>query len=561
MSYGPDARMDHVSSPADITTSPAVAGTPRAQPPTYTTAGTLYNPSSSQPLQPPARRGRSFKWTNGSIHSDLTLLPKSALAALPLKGAGNRAQVYQQYTPLQQNYDRAVSPSCNLEHHLFKMADQALQVRSGNTPAPISLLLAESREDKSSLDSDVISDDSDSDSDFGMDPLAGMTVKSLHNLASYPNPNQKRAQRALLQGVKPTMTGWGAPGRSHTSASSSGTRPVGSPIKGSLQYKDVPRPAQPDTAAIRRIATFGRQKVNPFRVEGDCIESRNATSLGPFGHIASHKILGSGSGGPRPLTAGPPGQRQYRPSTFESTFKALQVKSQDDHGEDENENHIGISIVDGEPAAVLPSYHHYSECTSRPLRTDPMCRVTQPGAVSSKNWKVNGDDKGRLDLIMAQRFVPDFLSMTRASPSQETLQSGCHGHQRLSSTPWWNEFNHDIRSRFKPGTDILTDEEINARNAKIEDIWYAGSDLIGKTTSEAILDAKYRELERNLGVIGDKRQTSGRVQYKTIEIDEANRMSAAEHAHPLINMAFATLLRCIGEGYDEIHSELTSTTI
>jgi hypothetical protein len=309
------------------------------------------------------------------------------------------------------------------------------------------------------------------------------------------------------------------------------------------------------------MATLGCSKTNPSREDPNSLEGRNATNLGPFGHNASYKILGSGSGGPRPLSAGPPGQRQYRPSTFESTFKALQVKSQDNHGEDDNESHIEISIVGGEPAVVLPSYHHYSEYTNRPLRTDPICGVAQPGAGSSKGWKADDEDKDRLDSMMAQRLVPDFLSVTRASPSQETIQSVCYGHKGLSSTPWWNEADHDIRSRFKPGTDILTDEEINTRNARNEDLWYAGSDLIGKTTSDAMLDAKYRELERNLGVIGDKRSTSGRVQYKTIDIDEANRMSAAEHAQPLINMAFVTLLRCIGEGHDEKHSEPYNTTI
>jgi hypothetical protein len=44
---------------------------------------------------------------------------------------------------------------------------------------------------------------SDDENDIVNSALMNMTVKSLQNLASYPNPNQKNAQKALLRGTRP----------------------------------------------------------------------------------------------------------------------------------------------------------------------------------------------------------------------------------------------------------------------------------------------------------------------------------------------------------------------
>jgi hypothetical protein len=46
-------------------------------------------------------------------------------------------------------------------------------------------------------------------------------------------------------------------------------------------------------------------------------------------HVSTSMNLASSAGAPKPLTAGPPGQRQYRPSTFEPMFKALSTMPTD----------------------------------------------------------------------------------------------------------------------------------------------------------------------------------------------------------------------------------------
>jgi hypothetical protein len=86
---------------------------------TYTTAGTIYNPSSSQRLQPPARRGRLLKATSEFdnlkfVNPPLPRHQPDALHRLYMSESLAQTQPPpdQQisYEPLQQNYDRAVSP-------------------------------------------------------------------------------------------------------------------------------------------------------------------------------------------------------------------------------------------------------------------------------------------------------------------------------------------------------------------------------------------------------------------------------------------------------------------
>lgn len=196
------------NSPPSTSTAPSS----ETKQPTYTTAGTIYNPSSALPLQPPTRRGRSAKWTLANSHSELSLLPKSVLAGLSSKAlatnpGGRSTSTLQQYTSLQQNYDRAVSPMSELEHAALNMPLQAPCMRSGNTPAPLSFFPSDKNADQQEMgngtlvpdelagptngteadDNDEIDDDDDED-DIGMSYLKSMTVKSLNNLASYPNP-------------------------------------------------------------------------------------------------------------------------------------------------------------------------------------------------------------------------------------------------------------------------------------------------------------------------------------------------------------------------------------
>lgn len=171
---------------------------------TYTTAGTIYNPSSSQRLQPPARRGRLLKATSefDSIRFVNSPLPRHQPDPLQrLYMSENLAQTQPppdlpiSYEPLQQNYDRAVSP--------VNAQDQAPGMSwSTGLQSPAALFDVKGK--------GIAVDANSSDDEDGIitGALMSMPVKSLQNLASYPNPNQKKAQKALLRGIKPERTAY-----------------------------------------------------------------------------------------------------------------------------------------------------------------------------------------------------------------------------------------------------------------------------------------------------------------------------------------------------------------
>ena len=75
--------------------------------------------------------------------------------------------------------------------------------------------------------------------------------------------------------------------------------------------------------------------------------------------------------------------------------------------------------------------------------------------------------------------------------------------------------------------------------------------MLGKSTAEAIVDEKYRRLQRSLGVISEGRPSRANAQYDLIDIEQANSATAAEHAKPLLNVAFAGLLRLTDESWRE----------
>lgn len=488
-----DFKMERLSSPTAIA-SPATQTT-------YTTAGTVYKPNSTQPLQPPARRGRSFKWTNGGVHPELSLLPKSVLATLPLRGAANRASVLQQYSPLQQNYDRAISPNpfVDTDHTLAKMSLQGPATSRTDDSSALSSLFAGSSDDKATSQCDG-SDTDDSDEDMGMDPLAGMPFKSLQNLASYPNPMQHKARKALNV-AKPIIQ---VSNRKLTPPRAPYLRPIGSPPKG-LPSADVERD---DSLKPPPGVSTGQRLFD--------------TKPGPT-------TLAEGPGAPRPLTAGPPGQRQYRTSTFEAAWKALQTKAQQNNG-------VKITV----PESPQPPYSQISAGDQwmqwAQHRPSPIPRVDSVMGISSLNDETISSNKGAnwppSKPQYSQQTTPVFLDF-----SDQTDAVADNDDKTLADPSLQQP------SRFVTGTDRLTEVDIKAQDERNNAIWNSGSGLLNKSTTEAIADARFRRFEQNHGVIGDGRPSKKAAVYPPMSIDEANALSTARHAKPLLNVAFDTLLR------------------
>lgn len=165
--------------------------------------------------------------------------------------------------------------------------------------------------------------------------LMSMPVKSLQNLASYPNPSQKGAQKALLRGTKPRGNNTlGVPSRLDTSSIYRNGSPVGGvPLNEHVPLHMRLRHALSDPAAFHfpKSRKSARVAISETAANADyhnaIASSRLSTPSNQSDnsdlHLSASMGLASSAGAPKPLTAGPPGQRQYRPSTFDSIFKVL----------------------------------------------------------------------------------------------------------------------------------------------------------------------------------------------------------------------------------------------
>lgn len=242
---------------------------PTETPKKYTTVGSIYNPSST-PLQPPTRRGRAVKWP---LHADL------AIAKSPLFGASFAAEPRSpppaaaplHYSPLQQNYDRAVSP----------VGSQKSLGRSG---APSASVYHSGTAELAKLGVAEMADQSDQEEDEeqggNADLTKQMSVKTLTNLASYENPMQRAAQKMLSRALTLPLTG----------AKSVRSDP------GHLENMLPPNGT-------------GDLDLRSFNFNYDT-------------------ILAKGPGAPLPLTAGPPGLRQHKSMTLDPGTPGSRVSAQ-----------------------------------------------------------------------------------------------------------------------------------------------------------------------------------------------------------------------------------------
>lgn len=552
--------MAHFFSPTNTTTTTTSRpSSPVPTQPTYTTAGTLYNPGSTQPLQPPTRRGRSFKWPAPGQHLDLTLLPKPTLAPLPLKfGGGGRPTTYpslQRYSPLQQNYDRAASPPSEIEQTAM-LSMNATSMRSTNLPTPLppsaaAILFPDVDQDRSEERGTSASDGDNVDDDDSFNgPLSNMAVKSLQNLASYPNPIQKKAQKALLRGAKPKMNNHSTGAGSNISSSRfsvQGNNSFGNFQDVGGRPPSTLRSVLSDPSVLRRAHMEGWPKATDFNRAPTAVSTMSrlpspvSAGDGADMRIPTPTTLASGPGAPRPLTAGPPGQRQYRPSTFESTFKALNSNSsQSTHITDEDVVSIteqtlrtaGIDDIALSSDSFSSPDGAFAVMNSQPQSTcllQPLAEEFNDNHLDVAH-DLEQDNSGEI-------FAADsFQATDLIAPSIWNLQLKALNHCS------WSNVTPSFRARFKEGTDRLNEKEIGVRNMRNDRCWYAGCDFLDETAVTAFSEAPHRQTLNSLGVIGDRRPVRNN-ERRFVDIAEANRTPVSEHAEPLVNLALASLVR------------------
>lgn len=172
--------------------------------PLYTTAGTIWRPELEQPLQAPIRRARAQRWSPNHEHGNHVSLLTRQLEMMAVGSPSRGRNPYlvdlsPQYEPLRQNNDRArtpLHPSLSVHGSPGPIPD--------SSPSPLEIMrrsadIANMSPSVSEADMIIrgVPKTNDSDYDSVDEALRKLPVKSLANLASYPNPNQLKAQHAL----------------------------------------------------------------------------------------------------------------------------------------------------------------------------------------------------------------------------------------------------------------------------------------------------------------------------------------------------------------------------
>ncbi|KAL2269445.1 hypothetical protein VTJ83DRAFT_1629 [Remersonia thermophila] len=153
--------------------------------PVFTTVGSVYNPKQPTAIQPPARRLRSRRYPQPILlpnGGSFVPFPEALLSALPLPdetppSAPTTASLLREYSPLQQNNERAANPAHNRESAIAA-GDTMSSPDNPSSPAELG-------HHESAMADDLLT--------------SRITVKGLTNLASYPNPMQKAAQNTLAR--------------------------------------------------------------------------------------------------------------------------------------------------------------------------------------------------------------------------------------------------------------------------------------------------------------------------------------------------------------------------
>ncbi|GJC82855.1 hypothetical protein ColLi_05693 [Colletotrichum liriopes] len=543
--------MDHISSSSSSTGTTTYT----RQSQTYTTA---------------VRRGRTLKWPPvGTAASELSLFPKSVLAGLPLKSQNHIAtptsplpHQIPKYSPLQQNYDRAVSPVTDHNRESPNESDISSLTSSripsytmnGNQVSPVDGVMP-----ASSVNKHVDAESSDDEDDEN--PLKNFTVKGLQNLASYPNPNQKRAQKTLLR-ARPGATPAPSTGNlSRTATPCYGVQAfdVSDLVKNGSNSPGLFHSAKTDPNAILKLQVDQR----PVGELNASWRANSATPPPPPGLFPAHNIqrslphsaykstLATGPGAPRPLTAGPPGQRQRqcRTSTFDSAIKELNGGSKTDVSYD--------GFVNNDTLPVPKATHNNTSLDAlRPVgsETPDHLKAGLPSLLCNSTPDTDHLYQAPIDSgKLSDGDMMKILQYMNLGPN-----ANVHDYKNRSRQPevgipvvfgekWVAEYPRSDRSRLAQGTWMIAQDELRQRTERVNQLFYAGTGELGKSLESVVKDAEFNNFKRQVGVIGDRRPKAKleKVEYPPISIQQANSMTNKEAAEPLVALGISSVLNHI----------------
>ncbi|KAI0118179.1 hypothetical protein GGR51DRAFT_572193 [Nemania sp. FL0031] len=442
----------------------------------YTTVGSVYNPQ-SQPLQPPVRRGRTTK------------------PFFRYKGESPAGPSQLQYTPLQQNSDRAVSPvrmdpdslpsTLTIDrHHREVLQKFGFEIPRLRSPVPDSTTehpyitsemasTVDSFTDSFTEADSTMFVDAHANSDNGSDEadtklISAMNFNTLTNLASYPNAFQRAAQKLLAY-----------------------RRPHPAPAIG---------PYISDSHSNHH-----RAEIEP---------------LVPHTEMPTHmplysKILGA----PAPLTAGPPGVRQLRPATFDQDI-LQRARDFDDENPMMNPYH-----------ARLPLHNHISGLSFKGESASP---VPTSWAADSE---ADDDDYTKdhvkifdtLSADEARSFYPNGLPLNFNAPVKPIYDDWEFERRKKVEDPshWYSVQN----------AEFWTD-----RSRHVNNHFYSGVNKFNKTFNMALSEHKHRSVAQVVGrPYKEPPSNQGKVINRELQVSDASLKPTSEYAAPLLSMTFQAL--------------------
>ncbi|TGJ81822.1 hypothetical protein E0Z10_g6953 [Xylaria hypoxylon] len=434
----------------------------------YTTVGSLYNPQ-PQPLQPPVRRGRTVK------------------SLFPYKSESPTGPPQLQYTQLQQNSDRAVSPlrldsdflpstlPVNRQERQvlqrFGVAVPNVQQHAQNPAGSLQSSIAAMFANTNAAGSDNGSDGADTKS------VSTMNFNSLTNLASYPNPMQRAAQKVLA---------------SH--------RPSPVPATGSQI---------PDGQSTH------------YNAEAEPLLSLSETAMYRSG-------LSRVRGAPAPLTAGPPGVRQLRPTTFEQDT-LQRAREFDDENPMMNPyhahlpfcRHTGGPSFEGESSSSIPAAETIEEGDEDEDEED-------------NDYYYANENAWIIDTISAEEarvFYPDGLPLN-FNPQTQRISHHWES-QRLAEL----ECPSDSYSAQGPK------EFWAERRQRIDNYFYSGVNTFNKTFDMAVLEHNQRSVAHIVGrPFKELPNNEGKVINRRLQVRDASLMPTSQHATLLLSMALQAII-------------------
>jgi hypothetical protein len=351
--------------------------------------------------------------------------------------------------------------------------------------------------------------------------LSGLEkMQTIQRLAKFENPMQELA-RSRLSALSVT---------NHLGRTVA--NPAGLPAS-SLAVNETSQPKAPKQGELDHDYQFPPP--------GFDLVPRAKSLLGEYSaSIVQLALANQNSGVPRPLTAGPPGQRQYLTNGIstgiKSTIESRQLKNESKNLSAVYTEHFPGALVDSQKCHSILDQQAFTNAKSQDLRVTSQipAPVQQPRASAFE-----GD-------IFGSKLV-DSLPISAITKYYHGLPSDMTGN--------WTPLSYQTKVKMgqisgvqEPATAV---EEELALRMQMDDWFYSGQQEYGKTINDHINDMERREEVRRTSGFGHIRLPPKKIIEKMpITEQEMKDMTSAEATEPLVDALFGTLLGYADETSD-----------